>query len=116
MSEEWIRVSERVVKQLKQLEETKGKDRLEMVRSLRFVLGVLQRSLVGWTQWVGNPDIMTMFSEADLGNMTKTLAEFTRKFIEYDLKMTNLGAEKGLKAPKKFTKKKKKNATEQFYV
>jgi hypothetical protein len=114
LSDGWIRVSEKIIKQLKQLEETKGIDRLEMVRSLRFVLGVLQRSLVGWTQWVGNPDIMTIFSEDDLQNMTKTLAEFTRTFIEYDLKMTSLGAAKGLKAPKKFTNKKKQNTSEQF--
>ena len=116
LSAQWIRVSERIIKQLKKLEDTKGQDRLEMVRSLRFVLGVLQRSLVGWTQWVGNPDIMTMFSEQELENMTKTLAEFTRSFIEYDLKMTNLGAEKGLKAPKKATKKSKEDRTERFYV
>lgn len=116
MSEGWMRVSERIVEQLKQLENTKDKDRLELVRSLRFVLGVLQRSLVGWTQWVSNPDIMTIFSEDDLENMTKKLAEFTRSFIEYDIKMTSLGAEKGLTAPKKPTKKPKEDRTERFYV
>ena len=111
-----MRVSERIIKQLKQLEDTKGKDRLEMVRSLRFVLGVLQRSLVGWTQWVASPDIMTMFSEDELESMTKTLAEFTRSFVEYDMKMTGLGAEKGLTATKKATKKPKEDRTECFYV
>ena len=111
-----MRVSERIIEQLKQLEETKGKDRLEMVRSLRFVLGVLQRSLVGWTQWVGNPDIMTIFTQEDLENMTKKLSEFTRSFVEYDLKMTRLGAEKGLKAPKKATTKSNEDRTERFYV
>ena len=116
MSEGWMRVSERIVEQLTQLENTKDKDRLELVRSLRFVLGVLQRSLVGWTQWVSNPDIMTIFSEDDLENMTKRLAEFTRSFIEYDMKMTSLGAEKGLTAPKKPTKKPKEDRTERFYV
>jgi hypothetical protein len=116
LSEGWMRVSERIIEQLKQLENTKDKDRLDLVRSLRFVLGVLQRSLVGWTQWVGNPDIMTIFSEDDLENMTKRLAEFTRSFIEYDMKMTSLGAEKGLTAPKKPTKKPKEDRTERFYV
>ena len=116
LSEGWIRVSERIIEQLKQLEDTKGKDRLEMVRSLRFVLSVLQRSLIGWTQWVSNPDIMTIFSQQDLENMTKTLSEFTRSFVEYDLKMTSLGAEKGLKAPKKVTKKQTEERSERFYV
>ena len=116
LSEGWVQVSERIIEQLKQLENTKDKDRLELVRTLRFVLGVLQRSLVGWTQWVGNPDIMTIFSEEELEKMTKKLAEFTRSFIEYDMKITSLGAEKGLTAPKKPTKKPKEDRTERFYV
>lgn len=116
LSEGWMRVSERIIEQLKQLEDTKGKDRLELVRSMRFVLGVLQRSLVGWTQWVSNPDIMTIFSEDDLEKMTTKLAEFTSSFIEYDLKITALGAEKGLTAPKKTAKKPKEDRTERFYV
>ncbi len=116
MSEGWIRVSERIIEQLKCLEDTKDKDRLELVRSLRFVLSVLQRSLIGWSQWVSNPDIMTIFSQEDLESMTKKLSEFTRSFVEYDLKMTSLGAEKGLKAPKKVSKKQKEERSERFYV
>ena len=85
MSERWIKVSERILDQLKVLENTEDKDRLDLVRSLRFVLNVLQRSLIGWTQWVNNPDIMTIFSQKDLENMTETLSEFTRSFIKYDL-------------------------------
>jgi len=84
--------------------------------ALRFVLSVLQRSLIGWTQWVSNPDIMTIFSQEDLEKMTKTLSEFTRSFVEYDLKMTSLGAKKGLKAPKKVAKKQMDERTERFYV
>ncbi len=63
-----FKVSERILDQLKVLEDTKDKDRLDLVRSLRFVLNVLQRSLIGWTQWVNNPDIMTIFSQKDLEN------------------------------------------------
>ena len=115
MSEGWIQVSERIIDQLKRLEKTEGKDRLELVRSLRFVLGVLQRSLIGWTQWVGNPDIMSIFSQKDLEKMTETLSEFTRSFVKYDLEMTSLGVKKGLKASKKVTKK-REDRTESFYV
>lgn len=115
MSERWIKVSERILDQLKVLENTKDKDRLELVISLRFVLNVLQRSLIGWTQWVNNPDIMTIFSQKDLVNMTETLSEFTRSFIKYDLEMTGLGVKKGLKTSKKVTKKKDER-TERFYV
>jgi len=116
LSEGWIRVSERIIDQLKRFEDTKGKDRLELVGSMRFVLGVLQRSLIGWTQWVGNPDIMTIFSQEDLETMTKTLSKFSRSFVEYDLKMTSLGVKKGLKSPKKVAKKQKEEGTERFYV
>jgi len=116
LSERWIQVSERIIEQLNHLEDVKDKDRLELVRSLRFVLGVLQRSLIGWTQWVNNPDIMTIFSQKDLENMTKKLAEFTSSFMKYDLEMTSLGVKKGLKAPKKVVKKNREERTERFYV
>lgn len=116
MSEGWIRVSEKILEQLKRLEKTKGKDRLELVRSLRFVLSVLQRSLLGWTQWVNNPDIMTIFTQEDLEKMTKQLSKFTHSFVKYDLEMTSMGVKKGLKAPKKVEKKKREERTEKFYV
>jgi len=116
LSDGWIQVSERVLDQLKHLEETKDKDRLDQVRYLRFVVSVLQRSLIGWTQWVNNPEIMTIFSQNDLEKMTKTLSEFTHSFVKYDLEMTRLGAKKGLKSPKKVAKKKKEERPERFYV
>ena len=115
MSERWIQVSEKIIEQLERLEDTKDKDRLELVRSLRFTLSVLQRSLLGWTQWVNNPDIMSIFSQKDLEKMTKKLSEFTCSFVKYDLEITSLGAKKGLKSPKKVTKKKEER-TEKFYV
>ncbi len=115
MSEGWITISERILDQLKSLENTEGKDRLELVKSLHFVLNVLQRSLIGWTQWVNNPDIMTIFSKEDLENMTETLSKFTISFIKYDMKMTSLGVKKGLKTTKKVMKKREERA-ERFYV
>lgn len=115
MSEHWIEVSEKILEQLKLIEETKEKDRLELVRSLRYILSVLQRSLFGWVQWVNNPDIMSIFSQKDLEEMTKRLSEFSKSFLEYDLEITNLGVKKGLKAPKKI-KKKREESADRFYV
>ncbi len=115
MSEHWIEVSEKILEQLKLIEQTKEKDRLELVRSLRYMLSVLQRSLFGWVQWVNNPDIMSIFSQKDLEKMTKRLSEFSKSFLEYDLEMTNLGVKKGLKAPKKI-KKKREESADRFYV
>lgn len=116
MSENWVKVSERIVDQMKQLENTEGKDRLELVRSLRFVLNVLQRSLVGWMQWVNNPGIMSIFSQKDLERMTKELSMFGQSFVKYDMEMTGLGVNKGLKAPKKVARKKGGGRIERFYV
>ena len=115
LSERWIQVSEKILDQIKRLEEAKERDRLELVRSLRFMLSTLQRSLLGWIQWVNNPDIMTRFTQEDLEKMSKKLSEFTRSFIEYDLEATKLGAQKGLKAIKK-VKKKKEERAQVFYV
>ena len=116
MSESWIKVSERILDQLKSIENTKGKDRLELVRSLRFVLNALQRSTIGWAQWVNNPEIMTIFSQNDLEDMTKKLSEFSRFFIKYDLDMTSLGVKKGLKTLKKVPQKKRDERIDRFYV
>ena len=115
MSERWTQVSEKILDQIKSLEEAKERDRLELVRSLRFMLSALQRSLLGWVQWVNNPDIMTTFTQEDLEKMNKKLSEFTRSFIKYDLEATRLGAQRGLKAIKK-VKKKKEERAEVFYV
>jgi hypothetical protein len=116
LSEAWIQVSKKILKRLKHLEETKGKDRLELVRSLRFVLSVIHRSLLGWMQWVNDPDVMTLFTEKELGEMTENLSKLTQSFVEYDLKATSLGVKKGLKTPKKVAKNKREDRTRRFYV
>ena len=115
MSERWIQVSEKILEQIKRLEETKDRDRLELVRSLSFMLSVLQRSLLGWMQWANSPDIMARFTREDLEKMSKKLSAFTHSFIEYDLEATKLGAHRGLKA-RKTVKKKKEERPETFYV
>lgn len=82
---------------------------------MSFLLSALQRSLLGWMQWVNNPEIMARFTLEDLRKMNKKLSEFTRSFIEYDLEATRLGAERGLKA-RKAVKRKKGERPEIFYV
>ena len=115
MSERWIQSSEKILDRIKSLEEVEGKDRLELVRSIRFKLGALQRSLLGWMQWVNNPDIMTRFTQEDLEKMNKTLSESVRSFIEHDLEVTKLGDKRGLEARKRVERKSEERA-EVFYV
>jgi hypothetical protein len=114
LSEQWVEVSEKIIEKLKQIESADDKDRLDLVRSLRFVLTALQRSMAGWVQWVNNPDVMTIFSQEELQKMTKELSEMTHSFVKYDLEITKFGAEKGLKASKKDDKRAVKAG--RFYV
>ena len=118
MSESWIQSSEKILDRIKALEKIEGKDRLELVRSLGFMLGALHRSLLGWMQWANNPDIMTRFTQEDLEGINKNLSELVRSFIEYDIEATKLGAEKGLKTRKRAKRKRKEREErpEGFYV
>jgi len=101
LSSGWIQSCQKILERIKDLEKTKEKDRLEYVRSIRFMLGALQRSLLGWMQWVNNPDVMTRFTEEELSEINKRITEFTRAFIEYDLEITKKGTEKGLEASRR---------------
>lgn len=92
------------------MEKAAKKDRLELVRSMRFVLRALEMSLMGWEQWVNNPDIMVKFTHKDLEKMNTRLSELTRSFIQYDIEATKIGSQKGLKPVKKARKKEKPKA------
>jgi hypothetical protein len=111
LSERWIRSSEKILERIKRSEKAKKRDRLELVRSTWFTLGALQRSLVGWLQWVKNPEIMVKFTQEELEEINKNISKFVQSFIEYDLKVTKQGTKKGLKA-----KKKRKEKAEPQYV
>lgn len=108
MVDRWIRISKKILDQIKRLEEDKERDRLELVSSMRIALGGLEMSLRGWKQWVNNPNIMSRFKQEDLEKMNIKLVKFTRSFIEYDLEATKLGMKRGLKARKKAKNKKEK--------
>lgn len=119
MSGRWVQDCERILDQIKKLDDVKGKDRLDMVRMIRFILHALQRSVTGWLQWVDNPDIMANFSLKELQEINRNLAKLTQSFVEYDTKITTL-TEKDLTTKEKKTRKKltegKKDKTDIFYV
>jgi len=119
MSGRWVQDCKRILKQIKKLEDIKGKDRLDMVRKTRFTLHALQRSVSGWIGWINNPDVMANFSLEELKEISENLAKLTQSFIEYDCEITSL-AERDLtiiepETPGKSTKK-PKDKTEIFYV
>ncbi len=89
MSEyDWIRDSKSIIEQIKNLGFVEGQDRLDMVRTIRFLLYALQRSVSGWAEWANNPEIMARFSLDELKEMSLNLAKLTQPFIEYDSKIT----------------------------
>ena len=96
MSENWIRECRQYLKRLEELSEAKDRDRLDLVRTMRTALTALNHSLWGWIQYINNPDIMGKFTKEELEEMDKTVNEFARNFIDYDIKVTQLGAQKGL--------------------
>ena len=113
MSENWVQRNEKILEQIKTMDASKDRDRLELVRSMRFVLGALVQSLAGWMQWINNPDIIGIFDKKELEEMNITITDFVRSFIEYDIKMTKKGLEKGVKE-RKNTQKRSQERT--FYV
>lgn len=115
MSEMWIQHSEKILKHIKESGANEEKDRLDYIKSIRFMLNALNRSLVGWIQWINNPDVMTKFTEEELEDVNKILADLICSFIEYDLKISRMGAEKRLKA-RKMAEKRNIQGTNILYI
>ena len=119
MSERWIQDCRRILDQIKKLKDIEGRDRLDMVRTIRFSLYALQRSVSGWIEWVNNPDIMASFSQDELKEINKNLAKLTQSFIEYDCEMTSRAQrDLTIRAPETQgeSAQKQKDKTEMFYV
>lgn len=96
MSEGWLQECRQYLKMLDEMSGAKDQDRLDLVRSMRTSLSAINHSLWGWIQYVNNPDIMGKFTKEELEEMNQTLRDFTRNFIEYDVKITQVGTQKGL--------------------
>lgn len=96
MSEEWIQTSEELLERMRTLSSKKDKDRLDLVQSMTFSLYALHRSLLGWMNWVNNPDILPSFNKEELNEMNKRITEFTESFIKYDIEAALKGTQKNL--------------------
>ena len=86
--EHWVTECRMLIDQIKKLEDIEGQDRLDVLRTIRFVVFALQRSVSGWMEWVNNPDIMAGFSLEGLKEIQMNLAKLAQNFIEYDSKIT----------------------------
>lgn len=100
MSEGWVQTCQRILDQIKKMSDRSDADRLDLVKSMRFSLLALHRSILGWLNWVNNPDIMVSFKQGELEDMNNKLAEFIEGFIKYDIEITEKGSNKNLAAQK----------------
>ena len=112
----WVNDCQRILKEIKKSEKVEGHDRLDMVRTIRFTILALQRSVMGWMQWADNPDIMAQFSLDELTEINKNLADLVCAFVDYDAKITGSQEKKIEKKIRKETIKKPQQAKDIFYV
>jgi len=118
MSESWVQECKRILDQIKNIQDINGKDRLDLVKTISFILYALQRSVSGWIEWVENPEVMANFSLEELKEMNRNLTKLTHPFIEYDCDITSRTEMDLIREPEtpRESTKKAKNKTETFYV
>ena len=119
MSEGWVETCERILEQIQNLSAKKDKDRLDLIQSMRFSLYALHRSILGWLNWVNNPDIMVSFKHEELEEINKRLAGFIEEFVKYDMEVTEKGTSKSVaakKARQRAEEKAKRSPEDIFYI
>ena len=116
MEGRWINDCQMILNEIKKSEKVEGQDRLDMVRTIRFTILALQRSVTGWIQWADNPDIMAQFSLDELTEINKNLADLVCAFVDYDAKITGSQEKKIEKKIRKETIKKPQEEKDIFYV
>lgn len=77
---------------IKELSERKYNNKFDHINSIKFSLCAIARSIDGWQNWIHDPQIMSVFSKEELEEIEKILSDFTKYFVEYDIKMTEKGS------------------------
>lgn len=90
---DWIQTSREVLKRLKELQDMPSADRLDLLKSMNYSLRAIERSIIGWLEWINNPNLMASFTLEEIKEMHKTILDFAIKFLEYDIKVTKMGEE-----------------------
>ena len=94
MSDRWGEESEQLLKRMKALAAKEERDRLEVVGSMLFILDVMERSLTGWKQWIGNLSLMSQYTLEELVEMQRSLEKQIQPLIEYDIEASKKWMEK----------------------
>ena len=115
MEGKWVSDCERILDKIKNSAKVEGQDRLDVVKTIRFTILALQRSVTGWMQWADNPDIMVQFSLDELVEINNNLSDLVCAFVDYDAKITGSQEKKIEKKIRKDVIKKPKRK-DMFYV
>ena len=116
MEGKWVNDCERILDEIKKSAKVEGQDRLDMVRTIRFTILALQRSVTGWMQWADNPDVMAQFSLDELVTINKNLADLVCAFVDYDAKITGRQEKKIEKKMRKESITSPQEGRDMFYV
>ena len=116
MDGKWVNDCERILDEIKKSAKVEGQDRLDMMRTIRFTILALQRSVTGWMQWADNPDVMAQFSLDELVAINKNLADLVCAFVDYDAKITGSQEKKIEKKMRKESIKNPQEGKDMFYV
>ena len=111
MGERWIQECTEHLKRIREALASEAPDRLDLVKMMYAALLALNHSIWGWMQYVNNPDIMGKFTQDELHEISGYLNKFAEEFIEYDIKVTKAGMEKGLSEMKQ-----REQSRQPFYV
>ncbi len=95
MGEQWINECKQYLAQVQESMRGESPDRLALVKSMHRALFAINHSILGWLQYVNNPDVMTKFNRDELHEISDTLAKFAEAFIEHDIEVTQKGMERG---------------------
>jgi hypothetical protein len=116
MEGKWVNDCQRILDEIKKSAKVAGQDRLDMVRTIRFTILALQRSVTGWMQWADNPDVMAQFSLDEMVEINKNLADLVCAFVDYDAKITGTQEKKVETKIRKKSIKNPQNRKDMFYV
>ncbi len=116
MEGKWVNDCQRILDEIKKSAKVANQDRLDIVRTIRFTILALQRSVTGWMQWADNPDVMAQFSLDELVEINKNLADLVCAFVDYDAKITGSQEKKVEKKIRKESIKHPQDEKDIFYV
>ena len=112
MGEQWIDECNHYLEQVKAALALDNPDRLELVTAMQRAILAINHSVLGWLQYVNNPDIMSRFERTELHEISDSLNKFAESFIEHDIEVTRKGVERGLKE----IKQEREEERQPFYV